>query len=102
MRIMVDFPAPLGPKKPTTSPFLMEKEMSSRANCGPKLLLMFVTVMDMYLCFGNQKYTFRPMIRRQVPGDCPLPVPFTIFGTAQFSKIRALKDEIAQGTRYFQ
>ena len=37
--IVVDFPAPLGPRSPKISPSLVAKEISSTALTGPKLLL---------------------------------------------------------------
>src|SRR4051794_25987239 len=36
MRIVVDFPAPLGPRKPSTSPRSTEKEIPSTARFAPK------------------------------------------------------------------
>ena len=37
--MVVDLPAPFGPRKPRTSPFATEKEMSSTARIGPKCLV---------------------------------------------------------------
>src|SRR5436853_7678792 len=36
MRMVVDLPAPLGPRKPSTSPFSTVNEMPSTARLGPK------------------------------------------------------------------
>src|SRR3954468_23104966 len=36
MRMVVDLPAPLGPRKPSTSPFSTVNEMPSTARFGPK------------------------------------------------------------------
>src|SRR5947199_8313968 len=36
MRMVVDFPAPFGPRKPSTSPRSTVNEMSSTARLGPK------------------------------------------------------------------
>src|SRR5512136_1411737 len=43
MRIVVDFPAPLGPRKPNISPRPTEKEISSTARKSPKRLTRFAT-----------------------------------------------------------
>ncbi len=39
MRIVVDLPAPLGPRKPVTTPALTVKSSSSTASLAPYLLL---------------------------------------------------------------
>src|SRR6266480_5232738 len=44
MRIVVDLPAPLGPRNPSTSPFPTSKETPSTARFGPKDLLRFSTL----------------------------------------------------------
>tara|TARA_B100000945_G_C20189958_1_gene506421 strand:- start:265 stop:495 length:231 start_codon:yes stop_codon:yes gene_type:complete len=54
---MVDFPAPLGPKKPTTSPLLMVKETLFNAFCEPKVFVMFCTVIDIQTEFDDSKNT---------------------------------------------
>lgn len=43
IRMVVDFPAPLGPRNPRTSPFLTENERSSTAALGPKRFVRPVT-----------------------------------------------------------
>src|SRR5258708_10598958 len=45
MRIVVDLPAPLGPRNPSTSPFPTSKETPSTARFGPKDLLRFSTLL---------------------------------------------------------
>src|SRR5271166_6918225 len=42
--ILVDLPAPFGPRNPRTSPFSTENEILSTASLGPKLLVSFSTV----------------------------------------------------------
>ena len=44
MRMVVDLPAPLGPRKPTTSPLLTSKETSSTASFAPNALDRFSTL----------------------------------------------------------
>ena len=44
MRIGVVLPAPLGPRKPRTSPFLTSKETSFNALVGPKFLDKWLAV----------------------------------------------------------
>src|SRR5947209_5766908 len=44
MRIVVDLPAPLGPRNPSTSPFPTSKETPSTACFDPKDLLRFSTL----------------------------------------------------------
>src|SRR5205085_7339855 len=47
MRMVVVLPAPLGPRKPTISPWATPKVMSETANTGPKYLVRFSTwIMD--------------------------------------------------------
>src|SRR5713101_1387585 len=44
MRMVVDLPAPLGPRNPSTSPLPTSKETPSTARFGPKDLLRFSTL----------------------------------------------------------
>src|SRR5216684_375701 len=44
MRMVVDLPAPLGPRNPSTSPLPTPKETPSTASFGPKDLLRFSTL----------------------------------------------------------
>jgi len=39
--MLVDFPAPLGPRNPSTSPRSTENEMPSTARFGPKIFTKF-------------------------------------------------------------
>jgi len=43
MLMVVDLPAPLGPKRPKISPSFTEKEMPSTARRGPKFLIKLWT-----------------------------------------------------------
>ena len=43
IRIVVDFPAPFGPRNPSTSPSLTEKETPFTASKSPKLFFRFFT-----------------------------------------------------------
>src|SRR6266550_2604203 len=43
MRMVVDLPAPLGPRKPSTSPRSTENETPSTARLGPNVLTKFST-----------------------------------------------------------
>src|SRR5499427_4287542 len=44
MRMVVDLPAPFGPRKPSTTPLATSKETPSTASFGPKDLLRFSTL----------------------------------------------------------
>src|SRR4029077_6629711 len=44
IRILVDLPAPLGPRNPRTSPLATVNVMLSTASFGPKLLVSFSTL----------------------------------------------------------
>src|SRR5438094_4877688 len=44
MRMVVDLPAPFGPRKPSTSPLPTSKETPSTASFAPKDLLRFSTL----------------------------------------------------------
>jgi hypothetical protein len=47
MRMVVDLPAPFGPRKPSTSPRSTENEMPSTARLAPKVLTRFsILIMD--------------------------------------------------------
>src|SRR5256885_16975046 len=48
MRMLVDLPAPFGPRKPSTSPCSTENETPSTARLGPKVLTRFSTLI---MCF---------------------------------------------------
>src|SRR6266850_3975522 len=57
MRMVVDLPAPLGPRNPSTSPLPTSKETPSTARFGPKDLLRFSTLITVPL----QKHIHRPV-----------------------------------------
>jgi len=57
MRIIVDLPAPLGPKNPTISPLSMVKLTLFSAICFPKFLVMFSTEMDIQNQFAIKNRT---------------------------------------------
>src|SRR6266851_9774287 len=44
IRIVVDFPAPFGPRKPSTSPRSTENDTPSTARFGPKVFTKFSTL----------------------------------------------------------
>src|SRR3981189_3486701 len=67
MRMVVDLPAPLGPRNPSTSPLPTSKETPSTASFGPKDLLRFSTLITALL---QNTYTDRPRLP-EVP--CPWP-----------------------------
>src|SRR5215213_5850581 len=48
MRIEVDLPAPLGPRKPSTSPRSTENDTPSTARLGPKVLTRLSTLIMSY------------------------------------------------------
>ena len=54
IRILVDFPAPFGPRNPRTSPLSTENEILSTASFGPKLLVNFSTVIMFGIWHVNQ------------------------------------------------
>jgi hypothetical protein len=49
MRMVVDLPAPFGPRKPSTSPLPTSNETPSTARLGPKDLLRFSTLITLTL-----------------------------------------------------
>src|SRR3954453_19185659 len=53
MRILVDLPAPLGPKKPSTSPRSTEKETAFTASFSPKFLVKLSTLIIQHLRFNG-------------------------------------------------
>ena len=46
MRMVVDLPAPLGPRKPSTSPRSTENDTSFTASFGPNALVRFSTLIN--------------------------------------------------------
>src|SRR6267143_1436878 len=67
MRMVVDLPAPLGPRNPSTSPLPTSKETPSTASFGPKDLLRFSTLITALL---QNTYTDRPRLP-EVPRPWP-------------------------------
>src|SRR5579862_8809167 len=59
-RMVVVFPAPLGPRKPSTSPFCTLKLTSETANVGPYRLLRFSTSIMESHPSCSRKYTTAP------------------------------------------
>src|ERR1041385_746440 len=57
--MVVDLPAPLGPRKPSTSPRLTENETLSTARIGPNLLvrlrIAIISVMCKFLASGSTR-----------------------------------------------
>src|SRR5262245_59733402 len=88
MRMVVVLPAPLGPRKPTTSPRSTSKVTPSMAITGPKYLVRFWTeiIVSSRLCWrsnhadetgpgvpdGKESYTLQPL-QWQDPGGRRLP-----------------------------
>src|SRR3954470_11743291 len=54
MRMVVDFPAPLGPRKPSTSPRSTENEIPSTARLEPKNLAKLLTLIIVKDPFLNE------------------------------------------------
>src|SRR4051812_16846707 len=59
--IVVDFPAPFGPKNPVIRPFSAVKDMPSTACCFPYILTRSFTITDIVSSFF-QKYTYFPSL----------------------------------------
>src|SRR5690349_14079277 len=57
MRMVVDLPAPFGPRNPSTSPLPTSKETPSTARFGPKDLLRFSTLITLILQSAPGDYT---------------------------------------------
>src|ERR1051326_900811 len=56
IRIVVDLPAPFGPRKPNTSPRSTAKEMSLTASFEPKALTRFLTsIMNLFLAWSSSR-----------------------------------------------
>ena len=68
MRMVVDLPAPFGPRKPSTSPRSTVNEIASTARFGPKLFTRFsILIMDNY----GPGPEFRGAILSQAKGPKP-------------------------------
>jgi hypothetical protein len=55
MRMVVDLPAPFGPRKPRTSPRWTVKETSFTATFGPNVFVRFSTLI---MCLGRVQPAF--------------------------------------------
>jgi hypothetical protein len=53
--MLVDLPAPFGPRNPRTSPFWTQNETLSTTSLGPKLFVKFSTVI-MVICPKSYKF----------------------------------------------
>src|ERR1700723_95528 len=60
IRMVVDLPAPFGPRKPSTSPRATEKEIPSTARFRPNVLVRFSTL----IMYDNRS------IQRATPENC--------------------------------
>src|SRR6266436_5259091 len=67
MRMVVDLPAPFGPRNPSTSPLPTSKETPSTARFGPKDLLRFSTLITLTLQTGAQPAYTDPYPIAEVP-----------------------------------
>jgi hypothetical protein len=76
MRIVVVFPAPFGPRKPTTFPRSTEKEIASTALTGPKLLDTSCNVSkDIALQTGcSSPVRSSPSLRQEILIAYPVPI----------------------------
>src|SRR4051794_20921762 len=81
IRIEVDFPAPFGPRKPSTSPRSTENDTPSTARLGPNVLIKFSTlimfnpVKSQRLDLANPEVFVKLFL--QIPARAaPKPVPF--------------------------
>src|SRR5258707_10382724 len=72
MRMVVDLPAPLGPRKPSTSPRSTVKEMSSTARLAPNVLTRFSILI--MLEGRNYRSTLEPENHAFPCPACKLPV----------------------------
>src|SRR5712691_6022456 len=92
MRMVVDLPAPLGPRNPRTSPLATSKETASTARFCPKDLLRFSTLIIARILFlttftGSEPGDFkprrafvRPAQRLTGSGRCRDGPHFSLFG----------------------
>ncbi len=64
MRMVVDLPAPLGPRKPSTSPFSTVNEMPSTARLGPKAFTRLAILIIDVLKWGQSNFLVTTNVRR--------------------------------------
>src|ERR1035437_1247403 len=62
MRIVVDFPAPFGPRNPVTCPEWTEKLNSSTASTDPNLLVKLVASITRATVNGPNRFALRPQV----------------------------------------
>jgi hypothetical protein len=75
MRIVVDLPAPLGPRNPSTSPFSTVNETSSTARFGPNDLVKCSTVIMRLLSYAQPFQELGSPVSIQLnPKDQPSPL----------------------------
>src|SRR5947207_4696062 len=84
--IVVDFPAPLGPKNPTISPFPTDMEIPSTARCAPYNFVRFFTSIDI-----------QRMYMIQIT-DEPQPTLFTLYNLQVLEMSIPLPTNIPRGT----
>src|SRR3954469_24083920 len=72
MRMVVDLPAPFGPRKPSTSPFSTVNEMPSTARLGPKAFTrLSILIIAKDLEFGVRAVIIRTSARANNYGPDP-------------------------------
>src|SRR5437588_4998540 len=70
MRMVVDLPAPLGPRKPSTSPRSTQKETSFTASFGPNALLRFLARIIWWMWKVKHLHqTHGPILPCRIPGS---------------------------------
>src|ERR1051326_2024225 len=69
--MVVDFPAPLGPRKPSTSPRLTARETSSTARIGPKCLVRWRTEIISSGCAASVLVLAKALLRPRSAQACP-------------------------------
>src|SRR6267378_6858833 len=81
MRMVVDLPAPFGPRKPSTSPRSTVNEMPSTARCGPKVFTRFSILIIDRLKWGQSNFHETNAARR-----CYRKIALTPFSRARDSR----------------
>src|SRR2546426_4430416 len=78
MRMVVDFPAPFGPRKPSTSPRSTVNEMSSTARLGPKA---FASLSIFIMLKERQNYRRITRLQSETFGDFDMRSTKFVLGT---------------------
>src|ERR1035438_9664275 len=65
MRMVVDLPAPFGPRKPKTSPFRISRLIRSTATKSPKRLTRFSTTTESF-CSGMGRRSAADRIHKEI------------------------------------